>query len=273
MPKLPVSTGAVRKLLREIAASGSGEHVLAVGGAPGLAPLLRQQLRRGGAGPAAVRLGDPEGAGAYVHVLTGELRAEDVAVLRRAERAGVPAIAVAVGFAGDTTIPYVLATDVVRLGAGDAFPLEAIAQAIAARLGEYGAPLAARVPLLRDAVSERLVAAFARRNGIVAAAAWIPGADLPVLALNEFRLVLRLAQAHDAPGEVGDRLPELAATLGAGFGLRALARALLGFSPGTDWVLKAAVAYGGTRALGEAARVRFALAPTRQPGGAARVAP
>jgi hypothetical protein len=290
MVKLPVSAGAVRKLLREIAASGSAERVLAVGGAPELAPLLRQQLRRGGAEPAAVRLGDPTGAAAYVHVLAGELRAEDVAVLRRARHARVPAIAVAVGFAEHMAIPYVLATDVAWAGEGQALPLEAVAQAIAARLGEHGAPLAARVPLLREAVTEQLVAAFARRNGIVAAAAWLragsadggaadarpkerAGGDLPLLALNEFRLVLRLAQAHGAPGQVGDRLPELAVTLGAGFGLRALARELLGFSPRAGWALKAALAYGGTRALGEAARVRFALASTRQPGGVARAAP
>jgi uncharacterized protein (DUF697 family) len=267
---LPVSARSLRKLLREVAASGSGEHVLAVGGAPEHGPLLRQQLRRGGAAPESVRLGDPEGADAYVHVMASEIRRDDVAVLRRAERARVPAIAVAVGFAGHTTtIPYVLATDVVWVRAGDALPLEAIARAIAARLGEHGAPLAARVPLLRDAVSEQLVAAFARKNGIVAAAVWFPRADLPFLALNEFRLVLRLAQTHDAPGEVGDRLPELAATLGAGFGLRALARELRGLGPGVGWVLRAAVAYGGTRALGEAARVRF----TRQPGGVARAAP
>jgi uncharacterized protein (DUF697 family) len=273
MRRLPVSAGAIRKLLREIAVSGSGEHVLAVGGVPELAPLLRQQLRRGGAEPAAVRLGGPEGAGAYVHVLAGEVRAEDVAVLRRAARWAVPAIAVAVDLGGDTTIPYVPATDVVWVDPGRAFPLEAIARAIAARLGEHGAPFAGRVPLLREAVSEQLVAAFARRNGIVAAAVWIPGADLPVLALNEFRLVLRLAQAHGAPGEVGDRLPELAATLSAGFGLRALARELLGLSPRAGWALKTAVAYGGTRALGEAARARFALAPTRQPDGAVHAAP
>ena len=59
-----------------------------------------------------------------------------------------------------------LATDVVWVGAGQAFPLEAIARAIAARLGERGAPLAARVPLLREAVSEQLVASFARKNGL-----------------------------------------------------------------------------------------------------------
>src|SRR6185437_621064 len=152
----------------------------------------------------------------------------------------------------DTPIPYVLATAVAWAGLGDAFPLEAIARVIAARLGEHGAPLAARVPLLREAVGEQLVSSFARKNGIVAAAVWIPGADLPVLALNELRLVLRLAQAHDAAGDVRDRLPELAATLGAAFGLRALAREVLGLVPAAGWAVKASVAYAGTRAVGEA---------------------
>jgi uncharacterized protein (DUF697 family) len=270
---LPVSAGAIRKLLREVAAPGPDNHVLAVGGADELALELRQQFLRGHAEPGAVRLGDAEGGDVYVHVLAAAPGDGDVRVLRRARRARVPAIAVAVGFVDAATIPYVLATDVVRVGAGEPFPLEAIAHAVAARLGEHGAPLAARVPLLRAAVSDRLVASFARKNGIVAAAVWIPGADLPVLALNEVRLLLRLAQAHGMAGDVRDRLPEVVATIGAGFGLRALARELLDLVPGAGWALKGAVAYGGTRALGEAARIRFALAPTRQPDGAARAAP
>ena len=270
---LPVSAGAVRKLLLEMAASGRREDVLAVGGASELAPVLRQQFLRGRAEPGAVRLGGPEEADVYVHVLAGAPQAEDVAVLRRARRARVPVIAVAVDFDGEPAVPYVFATDVVSVDAGQAFPLETIAGAIAARLGEHGAPLAARVPLLREPVSEQLVASFARKNGIVAAAIWIPGADLPVLALNEFRLVLRLAQARGAAGEVRDRLPELAATLCAGFGLRALARELLDLVPGAGWAVKGAIAYGGTRALGEAARMRFALAPTQRPDGVAHAWP
>jgi uncharacterized protein (DUF697 family) len=173
-------------------------------------------------------------------------------------------IAVVVGPAGDDSIPYVLATDVVSVVAGRGCPLETIGRAIAARLGEYGAPLAGRVPLLRAAVSEQLVESFARKNGLVGAAVFIPGADLPVLALNEIRLVLRLAQAYGEESGA-ERLPELVATLGAGFGLRALARELLGFVTVAGWAVRGAVAYGGTRALGEAARQRFELAPTRRP--------
>jgi uncharacterized protein (DUF697 family) len=270
---LPVSAGAIRRLLVEVEASGRREEILAVGGASELSPVLRQQFLRGGAEPGAVRLGAPEGADVYVHVLAGELREEDVALLRRASRTHVPVIAVAVGFAAETTIPYVFATDVVWVGVGEAFPLEAIAHAVAARLGEHGAPLVGRVPLLRAAVSQQLVASLSRRNGLVAAAVWIPRADLPVLALSEFRLVLRLAQAHGVGREVRDLLPELAATLGVGFGLRALARELLDLIPGPGWALRSAIAYGGTRALGEAARIWFARVPTRQPGVGARAWP
>jgi uncharacterized protein (DUF697 family) len=254
---MPVSAGAVRKLLRDIAYSSSGEHVLAVGGADGLAPVLRQQFLRGRAEPGAVRLGGPDGADVYVHVLSGGPVAGDVAVLRRARRLRVPVIAVAVGFAEEATIPYVLATHAISVDADQAFPLDAIARAIASRLGEHGAPLAAHVPLLREPVTEQLVASFARKNGMVAAAVWVPGADLPILALNELRLVLRLAQAHAAADDVRDRLPELVATLGAAFGLRALAREALSRAPAAGWAVKAGVAYAGTRALGEAARLRF----------------
>jgi uncharacterized protein (DUF697 family) len=256
MARLPVLALALRKLLKEIETAGRGEHVLAVGGTSELAAVLRQQLLRGRAQSGAVRLGAPEGADVYVHVLGGEVADEDVATLRRAARARVPVIAVAPG--PPATIPYVLATDVVWMRNGEHLLLGAIADAIAARLGERGAPLAARVPLLRERVCEQLVASCARKNGVVAAAVWLAGADLPVLVLNELRLVLRLAQAHGFADDVRDRLPELAATLGAGFGLRAVARELLDLHPGAGWVLKGAVAYAGTRALGEAARLRFA---------------
>jgi hypothetical protein len=265
--RLPVAAREVRKLLQEIDASSRGDHVLAVGGVIELAAVLRRQLFRGGAHPAAVRLGEPEGADAYIHVLASEPTEEDEATLRRADRARVPTIAV-VSAADVEELPYVLATDVVRVDAGQAFPLEEIGRTVAARLGENGAPLAARIPLLRGPVCEELTASFARKNGLFAAALWIPGPDLPVLALNELRLVLRLAQAHgERSGR--ERLPELAAVLGAGFGLRALARAL-DRVPATAWMARGAVAYAGTRALGEAARRRFELGPTRQPAAAAR---
>jgi uncharacterized protein (DUF697 family) len=267
--RFPVSAGAIRKLLKEIDSSRGGEHVLAIGGASALAAELRQQFLRGRADPGSVWLGGPAGAHAYVHVLAGEPSREDDAVLRKAKRTRIPLVAVA---PENVDIPYVLATDVVRIAAGGSFPLDEIAQALAAQLGEDGAPLAACVPLLRDAVCAQLIASFARKNGLFAAAVWIPGVDLPVLTLNQLRLVLRLAQAYGVD-DVRERLPDLAATVGTGFGLRALARELLDLVPVAGWALKGAIAYAGTRALGEAACRRFASAATPPQASTAPAAP
>lgn len=261
---LPLRLGPVRGLLKEIEASARDERPLAVGGAGELAAVLARELSRD-ARPGAVRVGGPEGAAAYLHVVGAEDPGEEA--LRRARRARVPIVAVAAGPVPEgVSIPYVLATDVVRVPPGAGFPLDEIARAAARRLGEDGAPLAARIPLLRAAVCETIVESFARRNGIVAAAVFVPGADLPVLTLNQLRLVLRIAQAHGE--DVGrERLPELAATVGAGFGLRAVARELLDVVPVLGWAVKGTVAYAGTRGLGEAAVRRFAGrgASTRPP--------
>jgi uncharacterized protein (DUF697 family) len=141
---------------------------------------------------------------------------------------------------------------VVRVHRGEALPVERIAEAVVRRLGEDAAPLAARVPALRRPAARELVRRFARKNGIVSAAVFVPAADLPLLTLNQIRMVLRIAQVygHDVDRR---RAVELIGVLGTGFGLRTVARELLDFVPGPGWVLKGAVAYGGTRALGEAA--------------------
>ena len=154
-------------------------------------------------------------------------------------------------------VPYVLATDVVACPPGTGFPVEQLAQVIAGRLGDDAIGLAARMPALRDAVTEALVERFSRQNGIAGVAIFIPGADFPVLTLNQIRLVLRLAAAHGVELDQS-RVPEVLATVGAGLGFRTLARTLLGVVPVAGWAVRGAVAYGGTRALGEAARRYFA---------------
>jgi len=267
---LPVRIGVVRGLLKEVSTTAKDTRPIGVGGV--LADVLRRELIRGGSAD-AVRVGPPEGAAVYVHVVGGD---GDEEALKRAHRARVPIVAVA---EGGGPVPYVLATDVVPLQPGRGFPIDAIARAIARKLGEEGTALAARLPVLRGPLCEQLIASFARKNAIVAAAVWIPGADLPVLTLNQVRLVLRIAAAH---GEEIDRerLPEIVAALGAGVGLRALARELLDLVPVAGWAVKGAVAYAGTRTLGEAAVQWFGArhpagdaGPTPRPGATSPAAP
>ncbi len=182
---LPVSLGALRSLVKELQVSARDEKPLAVGGARELAAVLRRELGRDAKSGAVRHDDEPRGAAVYVYVLGHEPTEEDEQALQRARRARVPIVAVAAGaLAEGVSIPFVLATDVVRVEAGEGFPVGEIARVIAARLGEDGAPLAARLPVLRRPVCEQLVARFARKNGIFAAAVFVPGADLPVLALK-----------------------------------------------------------------------------------------
>jgi uncharacterized protein (DUF697 family) len=140
----------------------------------------------------------------------------------------------------------------VEVGGGTGFPIETIARRLAAVLGEAGTPLAARLPVLRRPVAEQLISSFSRQNGIIGAAVFVPGADLPVLTLNQIRLVLRIADAYGFEID-RERIPELLGVIGGSLGLRALARQALSFVPVAGWAVKGAIAYGGTRALGEAA--------------------
>jgi uncharacterized protein (DUF697 family) len=127
-----------------------------------------------------------------------------------------------------------------------------IAAAVARALGEDGTGLAARLPVLREPVCRTLVTSFARRNAVLAAAIFIPGADFPVLTTNQLRLVLRIAAAHGQEIDA-QRAPEIAATIGNGLAFRRIAHGALGVIPVAGWALQAAVAYAGTRAAGEAA--------------------
>jgi uncharacterized protein (DUF697 family) len=251
---LPVSLAALRGLLKELRVSARDGKPVSVGGAPESARAVAQALGRGG-DPAAVRVGSPEGAALYVHVIGGE---GDEDELKRARRARVPIVAVVSG-PEDVSVPFVLATDVVRAGGREPFPVDAIGRAIAGRLGEEAAPLAARLPVLRGPVCTWLITSFSRKNGIVGAAFFVPGTDLPVLALNQVRMLLRIDQAYGLELDPRERLPEVIATVGAGLGLRAIARELLDLVPFAGWAVKGGVAYAGTRALGEAAVRRLEL--------------
>lgn len=251
-----VRPGAVYGLLKELRVAAAEKGPLVVEGPAALAEALRRELGRGAA-PGAVRGGSPEGGDAFVCVLAGPVTGADEERLRLARRKRVPAVAVLAGPGLDRRVPYVLASDVVTVPAGSGFPLEEIARVLANRLGERGTSLAARVPTLRPAVCEQLIETFSRRNGVVGAAVFIPGADFPVITLAQMRMVLRIAAAHGVDVDQ-QRLPEILAVLGSGYAFRGFARRALGAVPVAGWAVRAAVAYTGTRALGEAAVRYFA---------------
>jgi uncharacterized protein (DUF697 family) len=236
---------SVLSVLRELRRGGGDQRPLGVAGARELVPLLARELRAGGDASAVVE-GRVEGLAALVWV-----GPPDEEQLRAANRAGVPIVAVTEA----ERMSYVLVTDLVRVPPGQGFPVDEIAVAVARKLGEDGTALAARLPVLRRPVCDALIASFAKRNALVAAAIFVPGVDMPVLTLNQIRLVLRIALAYGQ--EIDNRRAvELLGVVGVGFGMRAVARELLDFVPVAGWAVKGAIAYTGTKAVGEAA-VRY----------------
>jgi uncharacterized protein (DUF697 family) len=236
---------SVLAVARELRHGRVDVRPLGVAGARELVPILARELREGGRADAVV---EQQVESVLCLIWIGE---PDEDRLRMASRAGVPIVAVS----DAASIPYVLAEDIITVPPGQGFPVEEIAAAVARRLGEKAAVLAARLPVLRAAVSRRLIESYSRRNAVIAAAVFIPGVDMPILTLNQIRMVLWIALAHDE--EIDRRRSiELLTVVGAGFGFRAAARELLDVVPVGGWAIKGAVAYTGTRAIGEAA-VRY----------------
>ena len=248
----PETVWSAVKTARSTAAGGGW---IAVGGAPQLAEVLARELGRDAA-PGAVRVATrADGATVLVYVLTGPATEEDRNALRASTLAHVPAVAVLADASLEMRVPHVPATNLVRVPAGRGFPVDQIATVIAQALGDDGASLAARVPVVRAAVCEALITAYARRAGLIGVAVFLRGADMPALTLNQIRLVLLLGVAHGIDVD-RERLPEVLAVVGSGIAFRTAARRLLVSVPRASWLVKGAFAYGGTRAIGEAA-VRY----------------
>ncbi len=147
------------------------------------------------------------------------------------------------------------AQEVAVLRPGEALAHSEAARSIAGRARDGAVPLAARLPALRPAVVDRIIATAARQNGVVGVLVFIPGADMPVMTVNQIRMVLQIAAAY---GErVGlERAVEILSVVGLGFGLRTIAREALDFAPGPGWMLKGGFGYAATLALGKTA-VRY----------------
>jgi len=84
----------------------------------------------------------------------------------------------------------------------------------------------------------------------------IPGADMPIMTLNQAKMLLQIAAAYDkALGK--ERLKELAAIVGGGFAFRAIARQLVALAPGWGWIIKGGIGFTGTASMGYAAIAYF----------------
>ena len=180
----------------------------------------------------------------------------DVATLRAASRAGTPIV----GLTEGESLPYVLDTNIVPVTPGRGLPVQDVAKALARALGPAGASIAARLPVLRPAVAS----ALARqnddpRNGLIGATSvHCPAPTSRRSRSTRSLLVVRTALASGRKANPEALLPELAGVAVAGLAARQLARKL-DILPVKTSLLRAAIAAGGTAAVGAALRRRFAV--------------
>jgi len=132
----------------------------------------------------------------------------------------------------------------------------ALARRIAQAAGQDGLALAAALPALRPAVIQHTIDATARQNAVVGAVIFLPGADMPVMTVNQLKMVLRIGAAYGYKPDL-QRTVEMLGVIMSGFGMRALARYAVDYVPGLGWAMKASVGYAGTEAIGRSAVLYF----------------
>lgn len=121
---------------------------------------------------------------------------------------------------------------------------------------ERSVALGRRYPMIRNIAAGQVIQRTALQNGLVALAFIIPGADMPAMTLNQAKMVVNVGSMYGAePNQ--ERALELVVLIGAGLGFRALTRRLVKIMPGLAWLIRIALGYGATLAVGRAAIVYF----------------
>ena len=133
---------------------------------------------------------------------------------------------------------------------------------------ELSYALAGRFGAFRPLVIARLISEYSSLNAKLAGLTALPGilpygdwlllftaaGDLVALTRNQMELFLKIAACYSLPPDMRQRVAEFTIVVGGAFLWRAAARQVLGLVPaGIGVAVKAAVAYGGTYAIGRAA--------------------
>jgi uncharacterized protein (DUF697 family) len=111
-------------------------------------------------------------------------------------------------------------------------------------------------PFVRKPLAIETVVSTSVQNAGIGLVVVLPGADLPLMTLNQAKMVLRIAAAYGQPLGV-ERAKELLGVVGGAFACRSIARELTALIPAIGWGIKAAIGYSGTIGMGFATIAYF----------------
>lgn len=153
--------------------------------------------------------------------------------------------------------PYVLDADTAR-----AFD-ERMGAWVVAACHDKRLAFAAAFPFAGRALALDAVSRTAMQNAGVALVPLIPGADMPIITLNQVKMVLEIAAAYGKPMD-RERAAEVFSVVAAAFASRGAVRRLLRAVPALGGVVRTGAGFGITKLMGYAAIEYFAE------GGSAR---
>lgn len=112
--------------------------------------------------------------------------------------------------------------------------------------------LALAFPFVARPLALEAVRATSVQNAGIGVVTILPGADFPIMTLNQGKMLLQIAAAYGQP-MTKERATELAAAVAGGFACRAVARNVVGIVPVLGWAIKGGIGFAGTYAMGMAA--------------------
>lgn len=161
---------------------------------------------------------------------------------------------------GDIVAPYGVEDMEGAVAAAEPLVLDdAASEALQERMGKWVVAvcrdkrlaLAIAFPFMRRALAKDAVQATSLQNAGIGLVPLIPGADLPVMTLNQAKMALQIAAAYGYEMDKS-RAKELLTVVGGAYVCRALSRQLLELVPFLGFLVRPGVAYGGTAAMGYA---------------------
>lgn len=97
-------------------------------------------------------------------------------------------------------------------------------------------------PFVRRPLAQDAIQLTAAQNAGIGVLVFVPGADLPVMTLNQIKMVLQIAAAYGEPLDK-DRIKEIIPTIAGALVCRGIARKVAGFVPALGWLVKGGMGY------------------------------
>lgn len=258
MPKLPVNLSKSLDAWKDAVLKADRTAALVLAGEQDLVERAQEQFSAGGTVPATFvgAIADLAGAslapGELPVLLLREGEEAALAALRQIAARGPVVIAVDEGSSATGQVSYPFAGGA-RLSFSDSpAGWRRLFRLCAEMAGDHLVALGRRYPAIREAAVRRVIFRTAAQNGLIGLVVFVPGADMPAMALNQAKMVLDIAAIYGEPIDT-ERAVELLGLVGLGLGLRGLARRLVRYAPGVGWVVKGITGYTATVGIGLAA--------------------